>query len=61
MPYGIVCMTVSMKFGEGELGELVQSERMTIKRMEMKGQHISEEQESRRKQRERIEGENEGE
>jgi hypothetical protein len=33
----------------------------TIKRMELKGQDISEEQESRRKQRERIEGEKEGE
>jgi hypothetical protein len=33
----------------------------TIKRMEVKGQDISEEQESRRKQRESIEGENEGE
>jgi hypothetical protein len=32
----------------------------TIKRMESKGQDISEQQESRRKQRERIEGENEG-
>jgi hypothetical protein len=33
----------------------------TIKRREVKGQDISEERESRRKQRERIEGENEGE
>jgi hypothetical protein len=32
----------------------------TIQRREVKGQDISEEQESRQKQRERIEGENEG-
>jgi hypothetical protein len=34
---------------------------MTIKRIEVKGQDISEEQQSRQRQRERIEGDNEDE